>query len=103
MVKMLPWFSVAALTLGAGTVALLLNSCSTAGRAVVVPPKIEGATFVGDKACADYTAESRAFFRPVHTRDCGWNTGKWPARIAANPATALAANMSPRARVEPIS
>jgi predicted CXXCH cytochrome family protein len=69
MVKMLPWFSVAALTLGAGTVALLLNSCSTAGRAVVVPPKIEGATFVGDKACADCHGRiTRIFPASPHAR-----------------------------------
>ena len=44
--------AAAALCVGAGLLVLLLNSCST-DRAVVVPLQIEGATYVGDKACAD--------------------------------------------------
>ncbi|MFO1497515.1 MAG: cytochrome c3 family protein [Verrucomicrobiota bacterium] len=32
---------------------LLLDACSTVDRTVMVPPVIEGATYVGDKACAD--------------------------------------------------
>ena len=40
----------------------LFISCSTLDQAVVDPPQIEGATYVGNKACADcHTNIARAF------------------------------------------
>ena len=51
-----------ALAFSAGLVALalVLDSCSTLDRTVVAPPMIEGATFVGDKACLDCHAKIRS-------------------------------------------
>src|ERR1017187_4369452 len=49
--RQLCWLAGLALISSAG--ALLLNSCSTTDRAVLAPLQIEGATFVGNKACAD--------------------------------------------------
>jgi predicted CXXCH cytochrome family protein len=63
---------IAGLALAAGAViaVLLLNSCSTEDRTVVAaPPQIEGATYVGDKACADCHADiSRVFPSSPHAR-----------------------------------
>ncbi|HXT10744.1 MAG TPA: cytochrome c3 family protein [Candidatus Angelobacter sp.] len=57
-----------ALGLVAGTFFLLLNSCST-DRSVVVPLQIEGATYVGDKACFDcHPNISRVFPSSPHAR-----------------------------------
>jgi hypothetical protein len=42
-----------ALAVAGGALGVLVNSCSTVDRTAVVPLQIEGATFVGDKACAD--------------------------------------------------
>lgn len=64
----LSYLSIAALTAGAGALLLLLNSCST-DRAVVVPLQIEGATYVGDRACADcHPNISRIFPTSPHAR-----------------------------------
>ncbi|MEY2409356.1 MAG: hypothetical protein QOF48_2026, partial [Verrucomicrobiota bacterium] len=52
-----------------GAVALLMGSCSTVDRAVVIPPMIEGATFVGNKLCADCHAKiTRGFPASPHAR-----------------------------------
>jgi len=54
---------------GMGLLSLLVESCATVERAVVVPPMIEGATFVGDKACLDCHANiARAFPASTHAR-----------------------------------
>jgi predicted CXXCH cytochrome family protein len=54
---------------GLGAGGFLLNSCSTVQRTVVVPPMIEGATFVGDKTCADCHANiTRVFPGSTHAR-----------------------------------
>ena len=48
---------------------LLLSSCSTVERTVSAPPAIEGATFVGNAACADcHTNYTRAFAASPHGR-----------------------------------
>src|SRR4051794_26421255 len=58
-----------ALCAGLGALALLVQSCSTVERTVVVPPMIEGANFVGDKVCADCHANiTRAFPASTHAR-----------------------------------
>ncbi len=58
-----------ALTLGAGAAALLVNSCSSVEETVAAPPEIAGATFVGDKACADCHAQiARGFPMSPHAR-----------------------------------
>jgi predicted CXXCH cytochrome family protein len=58
-----------AIIAGLAMSAIVLASCSTLPRSVVVPPQIEGATFVGNKTCvechADYT---RAFPSSPHAR-----------------------------------
>jgi predicted CXXCH cytochrome family protein len=57
------------LALAAALGALLTNSCSTVQRTVVVPPMIEGATFVGDKTCTDCHANiTRVFPGSTHAR-----------------------------------
>lgn len=54
---------------GLALLALLLGSCSTTDRTAVVPLKIEGATFVGDKACADcHENITRIFPASAHAR-----------------------------------
>src|ERR1051325_8395428 len=48
---------------------LLVSSCSTTDRTVVAPLQIEGATFVGDKACADcHDKITRVFPGSPHAR-----------------------------------
>ncbi len=47
----------------------LAGSCSTVEKTVVSPPAIEGATFVGDKACADCHANiTKVFPSSPHAR-----------------------------------
>jgi predicted CXXCH cytochrome family protein len=61
------WLTGLALVAGAG--AALFNSCSTTDRTAAVPLQIEGATFVGDKACADcHDKIARAFPASPHAR-----------------------------------
>jgi predicted CXXCH cytochrome family protein len=61
---------VAAAACGAvALAALFVSSCSTVDRTVVVPPTIEGATYVGDKVCADcHTNITRVFPSSTHAR-----------------------------------
>ena len=48
---------------------LFLTACSTVQRTVIAPPHIEGATFVGSKACADcHTNIARMFPASPHAR-----------------------------------
>jgi predicted CXXCH cytochrome family protein len=57
-----------ALAACAGALVLLFNSCST-DRAVVMPLQIEGATYVGDRACMDcHPNISRVFPSSPHAR-----------------------------------
>ena len=45
---------MAAIAFGvAGSMVLALNSCSTTPATLAAPPVIPGATFVGNKACAE--------------------------------------------------
>ena len=60
-----------------GASAWLLGSCSTLERAVVEPPRIEGAHFVGNKICADCHGNiTRLFPASPHARfykdDLSW-------------------------------
>ncbi|MDB6022392.1 MAG: cytochrome family protein, partial [Pedosphaera sp.] len=65
-----------ALSTGAVTLLLLVNSCSTVDRAAVEPLQIEGATYVGDKACLDcHEKINRAFPASPHARLHSDNTG----------------------------
>ncbi len=49
--------------------ALLINSCSTTPLTVISAPEIPGATFVGDKSCAEcHTNICRAFPGSAHAR-----------------------------------
>jgi predicted CXXCH cytochrome family protein len=53
----------------AGWGALLLSSCSTVTRTVIAPPHIEGAHYVGNKACAAcHTNIARIFPGSPHAR-----------------------------------
>jgi predicted CXXCH cytochrome family protein len=64
--KRLWW--VASVALAAGASGLLFSSCAT-DRTVVVPLQIEGATYVGDAACADCHAEiTRVFPASAHAK-----------------------------------
>jgi predicted CXXCH cytochrome family protein len=63
------WFAGYVVTLGVGSLALLVNSCSTTNRTMAPPPQIEGATFVGDKACLECHANiSHVFPASPHAR-----------------------------------
>src|SRR5258708_4345399 len=65
------WRLIAGAGLGVALVALalLVVSCSTVERTVVVPPTIEGATFVGDKVCVDCHGNiTRVFPASTHAR-----------------------------------
>jgi predicted CXXCH cytochrome family protein len=54
---------------GPALVLVTVVSCSTGGDAVANPPLIEGAKYVGDKACMDCHSEiTRAFPASVHAR-----------------------------------
>src|SRR5437870_3915137 len=59
-----------ALALGSAcTAVLVLNSCSTTPFTLVAAPDIPGATFVGDKTCAEcHTNISRVFPGSAHAR-----------------------------------
>ena len=53
----------------AGTMVPVLNSCSSAPATLVAPPVIPGATFVGNKACAEcHSAITRSFPTSGHAR-----------------------------------
>jgi predicted CXXCH cytochrome family protein len=56
------WLTTLTLCAGLGALMLLLNSCATVDRNVVVPLQIEGASYVGNQACADCHAEINAIF-----------------------------------------
>ncbi len=54
---------------GATGIALFLNACATFSLPVVTAPKIEGATFVGNRACLDcHTNHVRGFDFNPHSR-----------------------------------
>jgi predicted CXXCH cytochrome family protein len=54
---------------GVGLIAGILSSCSTIERTIVAPPMIEGATFVGNKACYEcHTNITRIFPSSPHAR-----------------------------------
>lgn len=62
------WVAGAALAASYAGLVLLLNSCSSASS-VAEPPRIEGASFVGDKTCADcHSTISRVFPSSPHAR-----------------------------------
>lgn len=68
-VNVFRWFVALALTTCLAALLLLLNSCATGGRTVIVPLKIEGATFVGNQACADCHGHlTRIFPASPHAR-----------------------------------
>jgi predicted CXXCH cytochrome family protein len=65
MRRLVGWLLIAS----AGVFLFLVNSCSTTDRTAVVPLTIEGATYVGDAACADCHADiTRVFPASVHAR-----------------------------------
>jgi predicted CXXCH cytochrome family protein len=47
------WLAGSTLAVTLGLAAFLFSSCATVTRTFVAPPEIEGATFVGNQACAD--------------------------------------------------
>jgi predicted CXXCH cytochrome family protein len=64
--RWLPAISVLAV---AGLAAVAAISCSTVNRTVLVPPQIPGATYVGNKVCAEcHTNYSRLFPASPHAR-----------------------------------
>jgi predicted CXXCH cytochrome family protein len=66
-IRRLSWLAGLVLVASAGV--LLLDSCSTTDRTMVVPLQIEGATFVGNKACADcHENITRVFPSSPHAR-----------------------------------
>jgi len=68
-VKKLRPLAALALALGTGALGVLVDSCSTVDRTGVAPLQIEGATFVGDKTCADcHERITRAFPASPHAR-----------------------------------
>jgi len=67
--KILRELALAIACAGAGLYCVLLVSCASLERTVVAPPAIEGATFVGNKACYDcHTNISRIFPSSPHAR-----------------------------------
>jgi predicted CXXCH cytochrome family protein len=63
------WLAGCLLGFGLAAIALLLSACSTVERTAFNPPQIEGATFVGNKACADcHTNIARMFPASPHAR-----------------------------------
>lgn len=67
--KRIPWRLGLGATAGAGLVCLLVSSCAEMSRTVIDPPVIEGASFVGNKTCADcHTNICRIFPLSTHAR-----------------------------------
>lgn len=67
--KRLPYLAGLALAISAAALVFLGISCSTVERTVLAPPEIEGATFVGDKACQDcHVNITRVFPGSAHAR-----------------------------------
>ena len=67
--KQLRWWTALGLAAGAGLLLFLVNSCATTDRMAVEPLQIEGATYVGDAACADCHANiTRVFPSSPHAR-----------------------------------
>lgn len=64
------WQGVGSIVFGLlGLIGLALSSCSTLDRTMVVPPEIEGASFVGNGACVDcHTNIARIFPASPHGR-----------------------------------
>jgi predicted CXXCH cytochrome family protein len=61
--------AIPALFVAAGALVLLFASCSSTERRIVAPPMIEGASFVGNKACLDCHATiARNFPASPHGR-----------------------------------
>jgi predicted CXXCH cytochrome family protein len=85
------WLAGMALASGTGAVLCLVNSCSTTDRTVVAPLQIEGATFVGDKVCADCHAEiTRVFPASPHARltiENGATPGQYGCESCHGPAS----------------
>ncbi len=79
---------LAGLATCAGVLAVLLVACST-DRAVVEPLAIEGATYVGDKACVDcHTEIARVFPASPHARlrlDHGGMAGQYGCESCHGP------------------
>jgi len=68
-VKYPRWLTGLGVVAAGVTLALLVNSCATTDRAAVEPLQIEGASYVGDKACLDCHANiTRAFPASPHAR-----------------------------------
>lgn len=65
-----PWrITIAFLFSGLCLGGAILSSCTTLQRTVSAPPEIEGATFVGNKTCADcHTNITRVFVASPHGR-----------------------------------
>jgi len=63
------WFVLTGVLAVAGASPLLLSSCSTVERTVLQPPQIEGAHYLGNKACAECHANiTRIFPSSPHAR-----------------------------------
>jgi predicted CXXCH cytochrome family protein len=63
------WFSAILGFVVIGLLIGLFSSCSTVERTVVSPPLIEGATFIGNKVCAEcHTNYARVFPSSPHAR-----------------------------------
>jgi predicted CXXCH cytochrome family protein len=55
--------------IAASVIGLMLSSCSSIERTVVIPPAIEGASFVGNKSCLECHPQiTRAFPASPHSR-----------------------------------
>jgi len=85
------WRTGLGLAAGAGLLLFLVNSCTTTERAVVVPVRIEGATYVGDAACADCHANiTRVFPASPHARlhlEKGGMAGQYGCESCHGPAS----------------
>jgi predicted CXXCH cytochrome family protein len=63
------WLGGIGLVVAACIAGLLLSACSTVDHSVMAPPEIEGATFVGNKACVDCHGNiTRLFPNSPHAR-----------------------------------
>ena len=73
-------YTVAGALALASLAAVLFSSCSTLERTVVAPPQIEGATYVGSKACAECHANiNRVFPASPHARHQKESDLRWAA------------------------
>jgi predicted CXXCH cytochrome family protein len=68
-IKASPWLMGLGVMAGVGVLGLIVTSCAEMSRTIIQPPEVAGASFVGNKTCADcHTNICRIFPLSAHAR-----------------------------------